>query len=262
MNGFFIWFEQRSGSSFLVSLLNSHPEINCRGEMFGASKVDAQHDRTFINQGDLRQFRTGRYRRFLNLFPGRVENPNDSQSIAALNSWLDDPSQIRGFKLKHPSQSGLYPEIVKRLLELKNAIKVLVLHRRNYLRRAISLMNMHRIQSAHAKANVKNEILLPPLHVDIDQAVNLIKYYQASNVEFVETINQFPNRMDVEYYELAAGGNPIETELQSFLGVRQHQPMVATTRKITPNNLAEAIENLDELRDGLKSNGFDKYLDG
>ncbi len=229
--------------------------------MFGASKVDAQHEGTF-NQGDLRQFRTGQYCRFLNLFPGRVENPNDSQTIAELNSWLDDSSQIRGFKLKHPSQSGLYPEIVKRLLELKNAIKVIVLHRRNFLRRAISLMNMQRIQSAHAKANVKNEILLPPLQVDIDQAVNLIRYYEASNAEFVETINQFPNRLDVEYYDLATAGNSIETEMQSFLDIKQHQPLVATTRKITPNNLEDAIENFDELRDALKSYGLDKYLDG
>jgi LPS sulfotransferase NodH len=262
MNGFFIWFEQRSGSSFLVSLLNSHPEIDCRGEMFGASKVDAQNDCRNIHRVDLREFRAAHYRRFLNLFPGQIENPSNSQSVAALNSWFDDSSQIRGFKLKHPSQSGLYPEIMKRLLELKHSIKVIALHRQNYLRRAISLMNMQRIQLVHAKANLKNEIVLPPLNVDIEQVVKLIQYYEASNVEFVATIRQFPNRMDVEYSELAADGNSIKTQLQSFLGVRQQQTLVATTRKITPHHLADAIDNFDELRDSLKSNGLDKYLDG
>ena len=255
MNGFFIWFEQRSGSSYLVSLLNSHPEIDCRGEMFGARRQQRSNT--------TREFRENAYQRTLNLFPGHIANPSDEQTVQHLSSWLEPvnaPQEIHGFKFKHPSQHGLYPEITDKLLHNADSLRLIVLQRKNYLRRAISLINMQRIQSMQSTANTKSELNLPPLAVDTKEVIRLVKYYAQSQNAFDQFTKHFPARLELDFEQLCTSPEIQANRLQDFLGVKNVQALSAQLKRITPKNLADAISNFDEFKKEIESSGLAEYL--
>lgn len=255
MNGFFIWFEQRSGSSYLVSLLNSHPEIDCRGEMFGARRSDRSET--------TRDFRDNAYQRTINLFPGQIPNPTNKQTVDELLDWLsaeDADSKIRGLKFKHPSQHGLYSEVAQSLGQHAGSLRVIVLRRKNFLRRAISLLNMQRMQSIQATANTKAEIQLPPLVVDVKEIVRLTKYYSQSQNAFDAFAKNFSNVLDLEFEQLCSSPEEQGQRLQEFLGVKTVQNLAAQLKRITPEDLSNAISNFDELKKKLEIEGLNGYL--
>lgn len=254
MNGFLIWFEQRSGSSYLVSLLNSHPEIDCRGEMFGARR--ATHSNT------TREFREIAYQRTVNLFPGQIANPSNDQTTQQLSDWLttNEESKIRGFKFKHPSQHGLYPEVTQSLQQHADFLQLIVLKRKNFLRRAISLLNMQRMQSIQSTANTKADVQLAPLGVDVKEVIRLAKYYAESQNAFDEFAKNFPKRMQIEFEDLCATPESEGQRLQEFLGVTSVRHLSAQLKRITPKNLADAISNFDELKAEIEKEGLAEYL--
>ena len=255
MKGFFIWFEQRSGSSYLVSLLNSHPEIDCRGEMFGARR-ETRSETT-------REFRENAYGRTINLFPGHIANPSDEQSSQQLEDWLNEDkqdSEIHGFKFKHPSQHGLYSEVTKLLLQNADTLRLVVLQRQNFLRRAISLLNMQRLQAMRSTSNTKSNVQLPPLVADVKEVVRLAKYYADSQTAFLDFAKYFPQKIELEFEGLCKTPEEHGQQLQEFLGVKKVLPLTGQLKRITPESIPDAVANFAELKAELESAGLDNYL--
>lgn len=246
----------------LVSLLNSHPEIKCRGEMFAAIPMNQDSRDPKPPDVHVRKFRETYYYRRINLFPGHLEHPTDNQTVAQLESWFETDPMIRGFKLKHPSQFGLYPEIAKWLLDQQD-LKVIVLRRQNYLRRAISLFNMQRLQKETRLSNSRDSGEFGPLWIDVDETVRLIRYYQTSQISFDQISDRFANTYQVDYQQLLDEATSDQTlnEVQQFLGVKTLAPLKSRTKKITPSNLKNAIENFDALSAALRKEGLEFLLE-
>ena len=101
-------FMARSGSKFLRSLLNKHPNINDFGEVFHNRKEK------FLNEGSL---------------------------MNELGDILLDPASRVGFQFRYPRHFKEFPEIVSLLEKNKERVDVLLLMRRNKLKGAISQQN-------------------------------------------------------------------------------------------------------------------------
>ena len=249
MRPFFIWFQHRSGSTHLVSLLNSHTDIDCRGEMFGCFPVEDA--KLVAENANVRAFGEQFYRRIINQFPGRIEDPTDEYCCNELEDFFfvgssTNETRVRGFKLKFPSQAKVFPEVSKRLLQAANDVNLVVLNRKDYLRRAISVLNLTHLQSKTGKANVSENINLPPTSFEPGEVVRLIKYYESIQEEFDGWARNFPNRFELDYEDLQASEQSKLKELLQFLGVVPKQ-LKSTTKKITPDKLESYVTNLEEI---------------
>lgn len=264
MRNFVIWFQHRSGSTHLVSLLNSHPEIQCKGEIFGCfpigRRVDSQTSAGRLLGDDV-------YHRVINQFPGRIDDPSDGQCVKDLEQFFglehsenDRAHRIRGFKLKFPSQSKLFPEIANWLTDRNGELSVIALHRKNYLRRALSVLNLHRVRDATDQANLRVPRELPPVNFDVLEVIRLIEYYGDIAQEFEDWSNSFEHSMEMEYEDLIYDPETVSERVQRFLGVKKIQPLKSSVQRITPNELPDFVSNFDELRNMLLKKGLDRYL--
>ena len=231
--------------------------------MFGCVPIDGDPPESTSANFDQRKFRERSYRRVINRFPGQQQCPSDAETVNELLTWIEQPANehIQGFKFKHPSQHGVFPEVTNTLLDRAKSIRLIVLRRKNFLRRAISLMNMQRIQSMQQSSNVRESVKLPPLNVDVDEVIRLTRYYESSQASFNEFANQFENVFEVEYEDLANDTNTVSGPLQEFLGVTQHSPLRAGTHQITPTILSNAISNFGELQSALAKQGLAHFLE-
>ncbi len=263
MTPFVIWFQHRSGSTHLVSLLNSHPEVKCKGEIFGCFRLGNLEQRLQFPNG----YALGEslYRRVLNLFPGKIEDPQDIQCLQQLEDFVfarqSHTDKIRGFKFKFPSQAKLFELISHELCARASEIKLICLTRKNLLRRAISVLNLGKIQELSHQANVRTALNLPPAVYDIQEVVRLISYYERIDREFLDWPLNFPNRLDIEYQELVDHQSRVCLELQRFIGVSEERELVSKTHRITATDLEKQVLNMNELRQVLEEQGFSRFLD-
>jgi LPS sulfotransferase NodH len=277
MHKFFIWFQQRSGSTFLVSLLNSHPEIRCKGEVFGCSPIPFGSGERFERLGGGISGLTV-HRRVLNQFPGRIDDPTSEQCTEELESFLGDGfaenrcrRPVRGFKFKFPSQYRVYPEVTSWLDERRSEINMVVLKRDNLLKRALSVMNLKRMKAATGKANYRDAVKSTPANVrqgittspasfDVCEILRIIENFRKLERSFYHWPRQFVRRLDIEYEELQMDAGRVLTELQQFLGVRETLSLKSNMLKSTPDDLRSFVLNYDELERELKKQQLDYLL--
>ena len=258
MRPFVIWFQHRSGSSHLVSLLNSHHDIYCKGEIFGCFRVgpssEAKRNPNYKTLGE------NAFRRVINQFPGRIEDPDDKQCANELDNFLfptasPGETRVRGFKFKFPSQATVFSEISEALTARSHELNLIVLHRKDYLKRAISVINLERVQAIADKANVSEPIALPASTFDAQEVVRLMKYYREIQADFENWANAFPNCFELDYQDL--NSDQKLTELQNFIGVGT-KSLSSSTQKITPDDLSAHVSNLDEIMGAIKDAGLDQ----
>lgn len=260
MDRFLIWFQQRSGSSHLVSMLNSHAEIKCKGEVFGCYPVGRLSEQKSFPAG--RRLGDNLYRRRINLFPGHVEDPTDEQCRVEvqrlLGSEIELPSKIKqfGFKLKFPSQASLFPAVRQYLESHSKSLRIIVLTRKNYLQRAISNLNLKRLQHLTDRSNVNESLDLPPEVFDVTEVIRLIRYYQEIETDFLAWPRQFEHRFEIDYDELVNDSPSAGVRLLEYLEVSSDRQLRSKLKKVGPKRLEEVVNNADELKLALSENGF------
>ncbi|MEM9410111.1 MAG: hypothetical protein AAGA30_03295 [Planctomycetota bacterium] len=192
----------------------------------------------------------------LNRFPGKHWDPTDQESLDELRTVLTG-KPISGFKFKFPSQAGLYPEITTALLDSCDKLRLIVLHRRDFLRRALSVLNLERVQTVTKRANVNRKIDLPPLQVDPNEVIRLVQYYQSIDAEFSCWSNSFHQKLELDYQDLLQRPDHIGGQLQMFLKVNESMNLHSRTKKITPSRLVDSVANFEELQRALDEAGIE-----
>ncbi len=232
---FVILFQERSGSTWLASLLNSHDEIFCRYEDFA----------THGTYHDLRRLMT---------MPGQfVDNPTNKQVLAHALKLFDRPAKLSGFKLKYPSQYSAYPELLMLMLKNRHQLKVLHLDRKNVARRILSGLHLKELQKS---AKLKNGNLTEAdtharFKVDIPHFLDLLVYENHRRTELTCIASQFPHCLAIEYDDLHRRAQETLHGIAEFLGVEDLGKTSSEFRKATPDDLGELVENLDELQQAL-----------
>ena len=257
---FFIWFTGRTGSTFLCDLLNSHPQIFCAKEQFCEVKIldgveFSESARTYSSQ-------SGTFGRRLFADGTTIDDPSDEQTLDYLGSIFSQSRKACGFKLKFPMQSMVYPEVVTRLRETEG-LKVIELLRENVLKQAISLRNVDRIKQmgVSKSSNAVQPIELEPLNVDVKMTIQHANYFLRSREAFHQFTGEFSEILPVSYEQILYSQGKTLKSILDFLGVDEAPELHSMFNKTTPDKIADAISNYDELKSGVQGTELEAFLD-
>ena len=227
-------FMARSGSKFLRSLLNQHPDIQDFGEFF--------HDR---------------HRKF----------PQEGDLFAGLGQILLTQQPVRGIQFRYPRHFTETPEFPALLEACPKAVKVLLLKRRNKLKGAISQQNSERLKRDTGKAHLfrdSGDVRLGKLELDIPRALDEASQRDRLDSEYKTWAENRFDTLEVFYEDLVADRTTVVNDICHFLGLRPFKPeslRESTLVKVTSDTLSDAIANHDALVPAARARGMERWLD-
>lgn len=225
---FVIFGRGRSGSTLLVSLLNSHSRISCLGELLRSRMLfpEAHRDRMLGMASD---------------------------------------KTHRGFKLltyqitqvmRHRADSGY----LRRMAD--DGFRVIYVHRDNYLRLAVSNMYARMVGRFHSRGaaggKTDERLEFPP-----GELIDWMSGAERRTDDEMRLLEQVPH-VDVEYatdLEPPDARAATVERICAMLGV-EPEPLETDLKRNTPRSLRDLIANYDEVHDAIEATRFARFLDG
>jgi len=231
-NRFVIFAQGRSGSTLLVDLMNSHPEIFTFGEIMQHNVVR-----------DLR---------------------NPVRYAAGVCSLSKSPAT--GFKVKVyqiENIQGHDPKVVLTQFH-EHGWKLIYLVRTNLLRHAVSDIRtektgeFHNVKDAEVggKRATERRIRISP-----DELMKVIRFREECLAKEERALESLPH-LRIEYEKDLLGPEAQRESMNrvfDFLGLPPHDAETAF-RKVTSRNISDDIENFDELEAELQRTGYDRFF--
>ena len=233
---------RRSGSTFLVECLRSHPEIECASEILNGQPDDPvpafRGPWRYVKKWS-RIARTGAW------MPAR---------------WLDayyqrGSAKVRCFK-------AMYEQLTRpfalRYVVKNEDIRVIHLRRHNLLKAHISALLMNKREELQATAPTEAVWI----HVDPARAIRSMRKARARYERFDRAFARH-QRLQVAYESLF-DGKYLDADtcrrVCDFLGVAQHR-MESRIVKLNPESLRDMVTNYDELAAEVSRTEFADLLD-
>jgi hypothetical protein len=238
MTNFFIWFLGRTGSTHLVTLLDSHPQISCWEEIF------------FLEYGGKKLKRRDK-------FP-------DAQSVRRrLRKLYGHKTKTVGFKFKFPPHYETYPDAWAYLYNRRKTVRLICLRRHNVLKRAISKLNHDRLRHETGGSNIRasKPRTAPPVTVNINQLLQSLPVYEQEDQQLVCLAQGFEHRLTIYYEDLLHDEDNTTKTVMEFMGVNAKVPLATRTAKYTADDLRESVANYGELREALLGTSHEQYLE-
>lgn len=218
----------RSGSGLLCDLLNLHPEVHCDYEIlypFLASRMKPA---------------------FLPLFMKSLVDRTDAP-VYGCNLKLDQLQKV------HPDPRGF--------LEARHhdGWRIVYLRRRNILRAALSNFIAARQQRYSLPKDAPPTV--EKTHVECDELLNLVRWYQRIADEEVEALAAVPH-LDLSYEEDlldAARHQDALDRVFAYLGIAS-APVAAKSARTGRDDAADAIANYDEVVAALALTPYARWL--
>jgi LPS sulfotransferase NodH len=225
---FVLLFEGRSGSTYLIEALASHPAIYTEGEKLvrlkdkGADR-QLQWVREFLARSSHRKYRA------------------------------------IGFKTKF--RDILDPEGLSELLRQLQA-QIILLQRRNRIKLVVSRSNAIRLNAFTGDWNLyKGEDRIPPASIDVVQFSNWLKRAEERNRKLVGYVQGLELPTFSLYYEdLLVNEQATLEQVCSFLDV-EFEAIKGGCIKNTSDDLREAVVNFDELRSHYIGTPYEPMFD-
>jgi LPS sulfotransferase NodH len=239
----------RTGSTMLVQLLRSHPEICSHSELFSPNEITGM---------------TGIYLQRSQKEPGfleRLSRERDRDPIKFLYKIALDSQgrKVVGFKLKHdelvlPEYKVLRDEIAGDL-----DFRIVHLRRENLLRRFLSWYIANHI--AHITLAVGPQTIpeVRPVRLDPNKCQRDFETTEKWEKEFRKLFAHHRS-FSISYEELVTGRNDKISALLSFLGVSPRE-LTTATKKLGNNDLRKAIANFDELHAHFAGSRFANFFE-
>jgi hypothetical protein len=220
----------RTGSTHLQSLLDSHPDIRCYGELFTDVDLATGH-------GESRA-------------PTFIGSPHQDPRayIAELTAGVE--AAAIGFKLPNNSLRA-FPQAASVLEE--PGLKIVRLSRRNLLALLVSrrmLATTGVPQSTHGSYGDAR------VRIEPKQCLSAFKHMEADERALDELAGDH-EVFHLSYEELVADQRI--DELQRFLGV-EPRPLSSWFSRLRTRPLSETIDNWDELAATLRGTRFEAFL--
>lgn len=251
---FIIWFNQRSGSTHLVSLLDSHPEIACFSEIFFQGEGLASND--LFSDSEVDEEET-----FLEHFFSYRWGPEGSNIVK-------QPQQQKllgavGFKLKY-EQAARYPKVFQHLYKHKDRIKVIHLIRENFLSTIASSTFIPKLLNTFKRPNLHHGVSLDGISCTVklnpDNILEELENLESSITRGRKAVLDF-DTLEVTYENLVDSQNGTCRRILQFLGVGGTDSLSSGFQKIMPSSLKDSIQNIDEIRSLLSVSKFSHLID-
>jgi len=269
MNRHFILSLARSGSNYLVSCLNSHPQAATCGEVMGYHTLAYKiHETVKLGGGNY-----GKYLDFMYSNPAFYY----ATQFYYLQSQLRSGKPVN-FKYRHKLQTFGLKDFAYNFERLeipdylvKNNISVINLYRKNIFRRFISYMKLKEtgIAAVDSKTNRAKQDMSKAssskLVLDLDETLDALKLFEKELKEQQDLAERIPKSriFNICYEDLFSSQEAQEEiveQLFCFLDIPA-LPVKGTHRKILSNRFEDVIENFEEIKDGLMHTRFAEFLD-
>lgn len=249
---FVVLATQRSGATFFISCLDSHPQITCR------------HQTVFTQDCKFKFFYFDRpssfyYRYRISSLKRRLSHVLRRKQIIhdCLNDYLrtlPNDSKAIGLKVSY-NHIGKYPAIAAWIKQ--HDVRIIHLIRGNVLKTILSLETAQKRQQYHSTRKAKPvQVHLRPgkLMRNMARRERLIEQYRA----------MFRDQPYLEiFYEAFVADR--EAELQrvlQFLELEMDGSVSLKTDlvKLNPNSIKDIIENYEQIAQALRGTAFEEYL--
>ncbi|MEN4012633.1 MAG: hypothetical protein ROW48_11400 [Bellilinea sp.] len=227
---YIILFIERDGSTYMTSLLTSHPDIEAVYERFAVLKQKGANGHEQLSWA--RDFFTPR--------------------------WINRYAAM-GFKTKLVDvidQEGFI-----NLLCEKN-VRIIQMQRRNQVKAVVSRINAKRLYEVSGKWNLYDEKERMPAF-EIDHQI--FDQYLQERIQADEELTRFTESfglptLKMVYEEILVNRDEILNKVFKFLNVRPY-PVEAKTLKNTSDDLRNAVLNFDELKAKYSGTPFEAMFD-
>ena len=242
---FVVLTQARTGSNMLVSMLDNHPEIRCRGEVFNPRSAFGYEN--WQRKTPLRQI-ANKYMRDYS-----VEKYLDSLFLLR----PEDNIRAVGFKVIYPGQFDRWSNF--RYYWRTYDFKIISLIRHNLLRKYLSsrIANLEDAWSAqeHRGRSVSVKIDVGDLKRVIARMDTIYRLIDTLTVEF--------QGIQVSYEALFSNRESVMGTLFKFLGIKEFETdgLEPRTVKQNPERLDELIENYDEVCSALHNTQYEWFLE-
>lgn len=232
---------QRSGSTFLVSCLRSHPEVECAGEILNGQPDEPRPG----YRGPFRQVVKGF--RILRTGAWRAGNFMDAY-------FKRGSAKVRCFK-------AMYNQIARpfaaRYLVSNEDIRVIHLRRHNLLKVHVSTLLMNKRKLLQATAPTETVWI----EVNPQKAIASMRKARERYESYDRAFERHP-RLQVSYENLIDSNGLTEDtrgRICEFLSIAQ-LPMTSPLVKLNPDSLRDMVTNYDELEDEVSRTEFADML--
>jgi len=246
MKKFIILSYKRSGSTMLYTLLQSHPDIRCHGELF--LKEKEKKDTLFHlyrNNSLIAKF----------LFHSPLRSYIIGKYLKDIFQERDEEKAI-GFKLMY-GQARDFPYILYWIK--RHRVKILHLHRRNILKTCLSVKLALQRGRGHSKK------ILPTKKITIDENMILGELTSiARRLKFMDWFCSlyFPHLsyIDIYYEDFLSDMEANCKKLLNFLGIKSDIFLKTELKKLNPNSVIDIVENYEKLVKALEGSYFEQFL--
>ncbi len=240
----------RAGSTMLVHLLRSHPDICSHDEVFSAPGTLGGMTGTYLMKCRAEPD-----------FASYLAAEKDRDPIKFLYKVVLDLQGKKAvcFKLKHdelvlPEYKVLRDEIVN-----DRDFRIIHLRRENLLRRYLSHYVANRVTGVTLVVRSQTIPEVQPVVLDPHDCKKDFETVLGREKEFAELFAEHPG-FSISYEEMIAPDTEKIQSLLEFIGVSRRE-LTTTTRKLGRDDLREAIANFEELRSYFASSPYSKFFD-
>lgn len=239
---------QRTGTTLVTTSLNSHPAIHCAGELFKMRRPHGSVD--VLDSGYRAYIDTALHLRVADFFfRGRLVP-------AFLDRFFEQPGfKAVGFKLMN---NHTYPREFASLIPylIRRHISVIHMVRDNVLKTHLSRLAAQRRRVFHA---TKKPTDLPKLNVSTVDLELKLSRIEAQGTRLKQLFQGNVPYVAVTYEGYIADSEKEVQRLLSFLGVPS-APLRSPLVKVSPEDLSQIVENLDDVRRCLDGTRYSKWV--
>ncbi|NPD47862.1 sulfotransferase [Lentimicrobium sp. S6] len=219
---FVIIAHPRSGSNLLVSLLRSHPEINCKGELFNRINL-VECDKLF-------------------------------QDYQRIDSVL---IKTKGFKMPFSFRSSNKNNIWEKV-KSDESFKIIHLSRSNLLRAYVSMKIASKTKSWFGNKDNNKSVVDKQCILDAQECVSWINNTTRRQKK-IEYDFRYHHSYALTYENLMLNKNTIK-DLLHFLDVDTHVDLSTKLEKQNKEPISKLIINYEEFRNGIQNSVWSDFL--
>jgi LPS sulfotransferase NodH len=244
---FVILTTPRTGSNYLCSLLNSHPQVLCHHELYNASGI--------FTALDLRS-RSAYY------FGTLADRDRDPLGFLARMWGKSFGRPVVGFKLTRGQNRAVFEAVLA-----DRAVRKVVMRRKNRVKTYVSEMIAQLTGEWESYPGIRLSASPPKIPVP---PAGLFRFVEHNETYFDDIARRLAGSgqeaLAVGYEELIAGdagkgGDTVERRIFAYLGIDPGVDGVKpATRKQNPTDLKQLITNFDELREALAGTELESEL--
>ncbi len=251
-NTFLIACPARSGSTMLVRLLQSHPDIWANGEVFVG--------RNGREIGAL----AGVYGKKIREEKGAKDSlvkELRKEPIKFFYKYVLDAQgkKVSGFKLKSDELIKRNYAFLKDIVSKDKDIKIIHLNRRNLLKRYLSWCVVNKMTGVTLVTNEQEAPDVKKIRLDPKECLKDFEMAEKREI-FLRDLFKDHRSIDVEYENLVSSPDEWHFKLCDFLGVSKKR-LTTSTKKIISNKLSDSIENYEELYSFFKNTKYGCFFD-